>query len=109
MATPRHPRAALLAFCAALASYNVLNTVKAALRSAHGHAEVTAEVTGNYVADEVALTQRGMMIAIPEKRPAPLKGPAPGRRITGEVRGGDPKRPPPTRSSPERPRRREDS
>ena len=66
VSTLGYPKAALLAFCVALVSYNVLSTVKAALRSAHGDAKVSAEVSGYYVADEVTMTHRGMMIAIPE-------------------------------------------
>jgi hypothetical protein len=66
VATLGYPKAALLAFCVALTSYNILSTVKAALRSAHGDANVADEVSGYYVADEVTMTHRGMMIAIPE-------------------------------------------
>ncbi len=66
VATLGYPKAALLAFCVALVSYNILSTVKAALRSVHGDARVTAEVSGYYVAEEVTMTHRGMMIAIPE-------------------------------------------
>src|SRR4051794_4933689 len=61
-----YPKAALFAFCVALVSYNVLSTLKAALRSVHGEAVVAEEVSGYYVADEVQMTHRGMMIAIPE-------------------------------------------
>jgi IS4 transposase len=61
-----YPKAALFAFCVALMSYNVLSVVKAALRSVHGAKVVTEEVSGYYLADEVAGTYRGMMIAIPE-------------------------------------------
>jgi IS4 transposase len=61
-----YPKAALFAFCVALVSYNILSVVKAALRSAHGAKVVTEEVSGYYLADEVAGTYRGMMIAIPE-------------------------------------------
>jgi IS4 transposase len=60
-----YPKAALFAFCVALVSYNVLSVVKAALRSVHG-AEAVEEVSGYYLADEIAGTHRGMMIAIPE-------------------------------------------
>src|SRR3954466_7877786 len=60
-----YPKAALLAFCLALVSYNVLGVVKAALRSVHG-AEAAEAVSGYYLADEIAGTHRGMMIAIPE-------------------------------------------
>jgi len=61
-----YPKAALFAFCVALVAYNVLSTLKAALRSVHGEEEVADEVSGYYVADEIRMTHRGMMIAIPE-------------------------------------------
>jgi IS4 transposase len=61
-----YPKAALFAFCVALVAYNVLSVVKAALRSVHGAKVVTEEVSGYYLADEVAGTYRGMMIALPE-------------------------------------------
>jgi IS4 transposase len=61
-----YPKAALFAFCVALVSYNVLSTLKAALRSVHGETVVAEEVSGYYVADEIQMTHRGMMIAIPE-------------------------------------------
>jgi IS4 transposase len=61
-----YPKAALLGFCVALLSYNVMGTVKAALRSAHGEAVVTETVSGYYLADEVRMSHRGMMRAIPK-------------------------------------------
>ena len=61
-----YPKAALFAFCVALVAYNVLSTIKAALRSVHGEEKVAEEVSGYYVADEIQMTHRGMMIAIPE-------------------------------------------
>lgn len=61
-----YPKAALFAFCVALVAYNVLSTVKGALRSVHGEGKVAGEVSGYYVADEIQMTHRGMMIAIPE-------------------------------------------
>jgi IS4 transposase len=61
-----YPKAALVAFRVALAAYNVLSTVKAALRSVHGEAKVAEEVSGDEVADEIPMTYRGMMIAIAE-------------------------------------------
>src|SRR5262249_12089100 len=61
-----YPKAALFAFCGALVAYNVLSTVKAALRSVHGEERVAQEVSAYYVAEEVQMTRRGMMIAIPE-------------------------------------------
>jgi IS4 transposase len=61
-----YPKAALFAFCVALVAYNILSTVKAALRSVHGEEVVAEEVSGYYMADEIQMTHRGMMIAIPE-------------------------------------------
>jgi IS4 transposase len=61
-----YPKAALFAFCVALVSYNVLSTVKAALRAVHGEEVVAQDISGYYVAEEVTMTHRGMMIAIPE-------------------------------------------
>ncbi len=61
-----YPKAALFAFCVALVAYNVLSTLKGALRSVHGEAVVAEDVSGYYVADEIRMTRRGMMIAIPE-------------------------------------------
>ena len=60
------PKAALLGFCVALVAYNVLSTLKAALRSVPGEEVVAKEVSGFYVADEIQMTHRGMRIAIPE-------------------------------------------
>jgi IS4 transposase len=61
-----YPKAALFAFCLALVSYNVLSTVKAALRSVHGEKASNANVSGYDLAEEVAGTYRGMMIAVPK-------------------------------------------
>ncbi|MDP7211762.1 MAG: IS4 family transposase [Vicinamibacterales bacterium] len=62
-----YPKAALFAFCIALIAYNVMSVVKAALRSVHGSEKIETEVSGYYVADEIAATYRGMMIAIAAK------------------------------------------
>jgi hypothetical protein len=64
--TLAYPKAALFCFCVGLASYNVLGVIKGALRAAHGEAKVTEEVSAYYVANEMARTYAGMMIAIPE-------------------------------------------
>jgi hypothetical protein len=61
-----YPKAALFAFCVALVAYNIMSTVKAALRSVHGTATIDAEFSTHDLAEEVAATHRGMMIAIPE-------------------------------------------
>jgi hypothetical protein len=63
--TLAYPRAALFAFAMALTAYNVLSTVKAALRGQHGAEKIEQEVSGYYLADEVAGTWRGMMIVVP--------------------------------------------
>jgi hypothetical protein len=59
-----YPRAALFGFGIALAAYNVLSTVQAALRAAFGVEKVQKEVSGYYIAEEVRATARGMAIAI---------------------------------------------
>ena len=64
--TLAYPKAALFGFSVALVAYNVLSTLKGALRSVHGEEVVAEDVSGYYVADEIRMTQRGMMIAIPE-------------------------------------------
>jgi hypothetical protein len=60
-----YPQAALFGFCTALVAYNLLGVVKAALRAAHGAKKVQEEVSGYYLADEVAGTWRGMLIVLP--------------------------------------------
>lgn len=64
--TLAYPKAALFGFCVALAASNVLATVKAALRAAHPKVAVDAEVSDFYLADELAGTYRGLLIALPE-------------------------------------------
>jgi IS4 transposase len=61
-----YPKAALFAFCVALLSYNVMSTVKAALRAAHGADVITEQFSGYYLADEVRMSYRGMIRAIPK-------------------------------------------
>jgi hypothetical protein len=60
-----YPQAALFAFAMALVAYNILSTVKAALRGEHGAEKINNEVSGYYLADEVAGTWRGMMLVLP--------------------------------------------
>jgi hypothetical protein len=64
--TLAYPKAALLGFCVALLAFNVLAVVQAALRAAHGVAKVEEVLSTYYLADEIAGTYRGMMIALPE-------------------------------------------
>jgi len=66
--TLAYPKAAVFCFCVALAAYNVLSAIKAALRAKHGHAKIEDEVSEYYLADEISGTYRGMMIAIPEPK-----------------------------------------
>lgn len=61
-----YPKAALFGFCLALVAYNVLAVVLAALRGVYGHEKIDQEVSLYYVANEIATTYKGMMIAIPE-------------------------------------------
>jgi hypothetical protein len=59
-----YPRAALLGFGVALATYNVLSTVQAALRGHFGVETVQNEVSGYYIANEIRATMSGMAIAV---------------------------------------------
>jgi IS4 transposase len=60
-----YPPAALFCFCVALVSYIILAVVKAAMSSVHGIETVDKKISGYYLADEIAYTYRGMIIAIP--------------------------------------------
>jgi len=62
-----YPKAALFGFCVALVSYIIMCVIKAALASVHGADVVENQVSGYYIADEIAGTYRGMMIAIGTK------------------------------------------
>ena len=62
-----YPQAALFGFCAALVAYNALAVVLAALRAVHGAKTIDEEVSSYYLANEIAETHRGMMIAIAEE------------------------------------------
>jgi hypothetical protein len=65
--TLAYPKAALFGFCVALLAFNILSVVKAALRAVHGVEKIETVLSSFYLADEIAGTYRGMMIAIPEK------------------------------------------
>ena len=54
-----YPQAALFGFCVAVVAYNA--------RAVHGAQTIDHEVSGYYIANEIAETHRGMMIAIPEE------------------------------------------
>jgi hypothetical protein len=105
-----YPKAALFAFSIALVAYNVLSTVKAALRSVHGAKVVDDEVSAYDVAEEVAGTHRGMMIAIPEDEWVVFHGMSPRefspilKRLAGAVRLSEFRKQPrgPKKSRPQR-------
>lgn len=65
--TLAYPKAALFGFCVALVAYNVLAMVRAALRSEHDTKAVETKVSNWYLAEEVAATYQGMMIALPSE------------------------------------------
>jgi len=61
--TLAYPPAALFGFCLALTMYNVLSVTKAAIRVAHAVGNET--ISMYHLAEEIACTYRGMMIALP--------------------------------------------
>ena len=60
-----YPKAALFVFCVAIVAFNILSTVKAALKSVHGVGKVEAVLSDYYLVEEVQATYRGMTIALP--------------------------------------------
>jgi hypothetical protein len=76
------PKAALFGFCLALVAYNMLAVVMAALRSVPGANTRDQELSLYDVANNIAQTYHGMMIASPEDawrifsrmRPAEMAG-----------------------------------
>jgi DDE family transposase len=60
-----YPKAALFAFCVTLVTYNVLATVKAALRSVHGSDKVEQEVSLIKVTEHVCRNYEGVMAGLP--------------------------------------------
>ncbi len=65
--TLAYPKAAVFAFCLALAAYNALSTILAALRSVQGESVVEDQVSGYYLSLEVSQVYKGMAIAIPNE------------------------------------------
>lgn len=80
-----YPRAALFGFCVAVAAYNVLAVLKAALRAVHGERTVQENVSGYYMALEWAMVYAGMMIALPVSGWEPF-GPMPSPELAGHLR-----------------------
>jgi Transposase DDE domain len=62
-----YPKAALLAYCVALLSYNILSVPKAALRALYGEEKVEKEVSTYYLVLQISTVYAGMMIAIPPR------------------------------------------
>jgi hypothetical protein len=60
-----YPAAALLSFCVALLTYNVISVVKSAMAAAHGANAKRETISGYYLAGELAAAYHGMMIAVP--------------------------------------------
>ena len=58
-----YPQAALFVFCVAIVAFNILSTVKAALKSIHGVGKIEAGLSDYYLVEEVQATYRGMAIA----------------------------------------------
>lgn len=107
-----YPDAALFGFCTAVALYNVLSAIRAALRVAHRLDEKKRTVSMQNVAEEVAGVFRGLSIAVPEERWNLFEALSPdelGRELLNLARKVDvrcylarparPKRPPPKRTS----------
>jgi IS4 transposase len=60
-----YPKAALLAFCVGLFTYNAVSVMKSALYAAHGDRAQIQRLSTYYLAEEIQATYWGMMIAIP--------------------------------------------
>jgi hypothetical protein len=60
-----YPQAALLSFCVALLTYNVVSVVKSGLAAVHQAALPRETISGYYLAGELAAAYHGMMIAVP--------------------------------------------
>jgi hypothetical protein len=67
ISTLGYPKAALLAFCLAVVTYNLLSVVKAAIAKVHGSALPRERISGYYLAADVSFSYGGMSIAIPPR------------------------------------------
>lgn len=63
--TLAYPKAALLAFCLAVTTYNVLSVVKTSVAKTHGHVVPREQLSGYYLAEEISCSYRGMLVALP--------------------------------------------
>lgn len=59
------PKVAMFSFSMALVAYNILATIRAALRSVHGAKKIEFGLLDFYLVDEIQAIYKGMMIAIP--------------------------------------------
>lgn len=63
--TLAYPQAALVGFCVAVVTYNVLAIAKAALAQAHGAERIDREFSDYYLAAELDAVMAGMEVALP--------------------------------------------
>lgn len=63
--TLAYPKAALLAFCLAIVTYNMLSVVKSSLSKVHGDVVPRDRLSGYYLAEEISASYRGLMVAVP--------------------------------------------
>lgn len=63
-----YPKAALFGFAVGFVSYNILSVLKSSLAGVYGRKTVEEEVSGYYIAGEIAKTREGLMIALPPAR-----------------------------------------
>lgn len=61
-----YPKAALFGFALAMTAYNLMMVIKQALASGQGREHVETELSGYYLAEEVATVSNGLAIALPE-------------------------------------------
>lgn len=62
-----YPKAALFAYCVALAASNLLSVPKAALRALYGEEKIEKELSAYYVVLQISTVYAGMLIAIPPR------------------------------------------
>jgi IS4 transposase len=78
-----YPKAALFAFALAVVMYNAMAIIRLAVDAAHG-ADASRSLSHFYMADEIAKTTDGMLIALPPERWSLLAA-LPAPRITEEL------------------------
>ena len=106
-----YPKAALFGFAVGFVSHNVLSVLKSVLASVYDQRVVEEEISGYYIAGEIAKTREGLMIALPPRRwSAAQKMPLAKvvdllRRVAGNAdldryqkHPREPKKPPPQRT-----------